>query len=140
MADTIHLELVTPERRVFAEDVDEITAQAVLGQFGVLPGHANLLALLQPGELVFIAQGKRRHLAVAGGFAQVSLDEGIRILAEAAEFAEEIDVERAKTAKERAEKRLGEFDPATQADDLGLAEAALHRALVRLQVAEKAQV
>ena len=138
MADMIHLDLVTPERRLVSADVAEMTAQGFLGQFEALPGHANYVAVLQPGELSYTLEGKKHHLALAGGFAEVSLEHGIRILADAAEYADEIDIARAKAAKERAEKMLGEFDPHTQGDDLARAETALKRALARLHVAEKA--
>lgn len=138
MADTIQLEVVTPERRIVQAAVSEMSARAFLGQFAVLPHHANYVALLEPGELSYVLEGKRHHLAVAGGFVEVSLEHGIRVLADAAEFSDEIDVERARAAKERAEKKISEFDPATQTDDLAQAEAALKRALIRLQVAEKA--
>ena len=139
MGDTIHLDLVTPERRLISGDVTEMVAKAILGEFGVLPGHANLLAILQPGELSFVQEGKKHHVAVTGGFAEVTLDHGIRIMADAAELADEIDLERAKAAKERAEKRLAEFDPLTQEIDLARAEGALRRSLVRLEVAEKVE-
>lgn len=136
MAESIRLDLVTPERRLFTDDVDQVVAQGALGEFGVLPGHANYITLLQAGELSFTAGGKKHRVALSGGFADVSLKDGIRILAEAAEFADEIDVSRAKAARERAEKRLTSAAGGVADIDVVRAEAALKRALVRLQVSE----
>ena len=136
MAETIRLDLVTPERRLFAGDVEQVVAEGVLGEFMVLPGHANFITLLKPGVLIFIQDGKRRMVAGSGGFAEVTLKHGVRIMAETAEFAEEIDVDRAKAAKERAEKRLASAAAGAAAEiDIERAEVALKRALIRLQVA-----
>ena len=135
MAETIRLDLVTPERRLFTGDVEQVVAEGVLGEFGVLPNHANFITLLKPGDLVFVQDGKRRHVAVSGGFAEVTLNHGIRVMAETAEFAEEIDLDRAKAAKERAEKRLASAAAGAAAEiDIERAEVALKRALMRLQV------
>jgi F-type H+-transporting ATPase subunit epsilon len=136
MAESIRLDLVTPERRLFADSVDQVVAEGVLGEFGVLPGHANFITLLAPGCLSFIKDGKRRQVAVSGGFAEVTLNHGVRVMAETAEFAEEIDVERAKAAKERAEKRLSSASGGAAEIDVARAEIALKRALMRLQVAQ----
>jgi F-type H+-transporting ATPase subunit epsilon len=140
MADIIHLDLVTPNRRLISADVSELTAKAVQGQVEILPGHANYITILDAGELSYTMAGKKKHVAVTGGFLEVTLDQGIRIMAEAAEFAEDIDVDRAKAAKERAEKRIAEFDRASQSDDIARAETSLKRALARLGVADKAQL
>ncbi|MFO8056000.1 MAG: F0F1 ATP synthase subunit epsilon [bacterium] len=134
---TIHMDLVTPERRLISTEVDEVKARAAKGEFEVLPGHSNYITLLDIGELSYRESGNTKHVAVTGGFAEVTLEEGIRIMAECAECAEEIDTERAEAAKERAEKRLQESDPSGQGIDLVRAQAALQRSMVRLGVARK---
>ncbi len=136
MADTITLDVVTPEARLVHAEVSEIVAQGILGQFGVLPGHANFVGALEPGPLTYEEGGDERTMAVAGGFVEITLEEGIKIMADAAEFAEKIDAERAEAAKERAERRISDYDPSTQETDIVRAEAALARALVRLQVSK----
>jgi len=139
MAESIMLNLVTPERSLVSGEVQEIVAQAALGQVGILPGHANYITLMEPGEMTYKdTDGSVHHLAVSGGFAEVTLEEGVRIMAESAEFAEEIDLERAKAAKERAERRISDFDPSSQEVDITRAEAALQRSLARLSVIERA--
>jgi F-type H+-transporting ATPase subunit epsilon len=132
MADKIQLRIVTPTRLVVDEEVDEVTAPGVLGQFGVLPNHIAFLTLLQPGELSYKQGGRVTRLAIAGGYAEV-LDNVMTVLADAAEFAEEIDVARAQRAKEQAEKNMA----ALNIDDreFALCEAALHRATARIEVA-----
>jgi F-type H+-transporting ATPase subunit epsilon len=137
MAETIHLDLVTPDRRLISAEVEQVVAEGVLGEFNVLPGHANFITLLAPGELSFTQGGKKKSVAVCGGFAEVTLKHGVRVMAEAAEFAEEIDRERARAAKERAEKRIAGYEPDSDIN-LERAEIALKRALLRLQVAGKA--
>jgi F-type H+-transporting ATPase subunit epsilon len=137
MADTIHLDLVTPERRLIEADVSELTAEAFEGQVTILPGHANFVTILQCGELAYVENGKRLHLAVTGGFAEVTLDEGIRIMAEAAEFPHEIDLDRAKAACGRAERRITDFAPGAEEIDILRAQSSLKRALNRIKVADK---
>jgi F-type H+-transporting ATPase subunit epsilon len=116
------------------EEVDEVTAPGVLGQFGVLPNHIAFLTLLEPGELSYKQGGKITHLAIAGGYAEV-LDNVMTVLADAAEFAGEIDVTRAQRAKERAEKNIS--GPNLDEREFAICEAALARSLVRLQVASR---
>src|SRR5436190_20698100 len=105
MADRITLEVATPSRLVIAEQVDEVVVPGIDGYFGVLPGHAPLLATLGIGELTYRIGREERHVAVAGGFAEVRNDKVI-ILADTAEKPDEIDRARAERAKERAEQRL----------------------------------
>jgi F-type H+-transporting ATPase subunit epsilon len=134
MTERLALEIATPERLVLAVEADEVVLPSVEGSMGVLPGHAPLLATLDVGEISYRDGSARRHFAVCGGFAEV-LRDGVRVLADICERAEEIDVERAKRARERAEERLR----AQQADlDFARATAALERALNRLQVASRA--
>lgn len=139
MAESIHLDLVTPERQLVEADVAELKAEAYEGEVTVLPGHANYVAVLKCGEVSFLEAGKRQHLAVSGGFAEVTLDEGIRIMAESAEFAAEINLDRAKSACGRAERRIKDFSVHDQEIDIIRAQAALDRALNRIKVAEKKQ-
>ena len=132
MADKIKLRVVTPSRLMLDEEVDEVTAVGELGEFGVLPNHISFLSTLVPGELSYKQGATKRVLAVSGGYAEV-LDNVMTVLAPAAEFAAEIDSARAQRAKERAEKQLAEGNH--EEKDFELAQVALQRALVRLQVA-----
>ena len=134
MAEKIRLRLVTPGRLLLDEEVDEVTAPGALGEFGVLPKHISFLTLLEVGEMSYKQGGERHHLALSGGYAEV-LDEVMTVLAGAAEYSDEIDIERARAARERAEKRMAELSQEDK--EFAAAEAALRRALVRLQVAGK---
>ena len=130
---TMKLDIVTAEQVVFSDDVDMVIAHGAMGQLGILPHHTPLMTTLRPGELRIKRAGdKELTLVVSGGFLEVRPDRVI-VLADAAERGEEIDVARAEEAKKRAEERL--------AKHVGLeterAEAALHRAMARLMVAEK---
>ena len=132
MADRLTLELATPTRMVVAEAVDEVVIPGSQGYFGVLPGHAPLLATLGIGELTYRNGREERHMAVAGGFAEVRNDKVI-VLADAAELPGEIDRVRAERARDRAEQRLS--GRSQDEIDYARAAAALARALIRLQVA-----
>lgn len=132
MADRLTLELATPTRMVVAEVVDEVVIPGSQGYFGVLPGHAPLLATLGIGELTYRNGREERHVAVAGGFAEVRNDKVI-VLADAAELPGEIDRVRAERARDRAEQRLS--GRSQDEIDYTRAAAALARALIRLQVA-----
>ena len=128
-------ELATPTRLLVSSEVDEVVAPGSEGYFGVLPGHAPFLTTLTAGELTYRHGREEEHLAVIGGFAEVSGDHVI-ILAEAAERPEEIDRARAAQAKQRAEQRLAGRTPTASSEDIDYtrALAALARALARLQV------
>ena len=128
----IHVDVVTAERAVLSSEADSVTAMTVEGQISVLPGHVPLVTLLQPGELVVRVGGEETLLAVAGGFLEVSR-EGIVVLADACERAEEIDIERAALAKRRAQALI---EAGASETDAAAAEAALRRAVARLRVAE----
>jgi F-type H+-transporting ATPase subunit epsilon len=132
MAETIQLEIVTPERQVVNDAASEVTIPGKSGYLGVLPGHAPLITELAVGEITYKAAGQTKRLAVAWGFAEV-LPEKVTILAETAEKAEEIDVGRAETAKQRAEAELSKVGAAGNPE----AQAALERAKTRLDVAGK---
>ena len=134
MADKIRLRIVTPTRLLIDQEVDEVTAPGVMGEFGVLPNHIAFLTLLVPGEMSY-KQGMTKHyLAVSDGYAEV-LNNVMTVLTSAAEFATEIDTGRAQHAKERAERRIAELNPEDK--QFKAAEVALHRALARLQVASR---
>ena len=130
---TFRLELVTAERVMYSDDVDMVIAWGTEGQLGILPFHAPLMTMLQPGELIVKKDDEESYLAVTGGFLEVRPDKVI-ILADACERADEIDVVRAQEARRRASE-LMEAPPAEV--ELATAEAALRRSMVRLKVAEK---
>ena len=130
---TLRLEIVTAERTVFADDVSEVVAWGVEGQLGILPHHAPLMTMLQPGDLLIKKDDEEYYLAISGGFLEVRPDKVI-ILADACERAEEIDVERAEAARRRAEEILKTRPPEM---DTAAAEAALRRSLARIKVAER---
>jgi F-type H+-transporting ATPase subunit epsilon len=134
MADKIRLRIVTPTQLLLDEEVDEVTAPGVLGQFGVLPNHITFLSLLEPGEISYKQGTTRRYLAVSGGYAEV-LDNVMTILAPTAEFGAEVDVPRAQRAREIAEKCIRELN--FEDKSFKAAEVALQRALARLQAAGK---
>ena len=130
MADKIALEVVTPERRVVAEQVDEVVLPSMTGYMGVRPGHAPLLAALDVGEVHYRIGNETCYMTVCGGFAEV-LPESVSILAEKSELADEIDLERAEQAKQRAEGRLKGDLPASE---FRHAEIKLKRAITRIGV------
>jgi len=134
------LEIVTPDRALLREEVDEVVVPGSQGEFGVLPGHTPLLSTLKIGELWY-RQGQERHyLAIAFGFVEV-LPDRVTVLAQVGERAQEIDVQRAERAKQRAEQRLAQAQPRlTQVDfDIERARIALMKSLLRLQVASRAR-
>lgn len=135
MAEKLKVELVTPYKKVLSEEVDEITANGALGEFGVLPGHAPFLTSLKIGELTYKQDGALHHLAVNWGYFEVENDK-VTVLVETAEKADEIDLERAKAALGRAEAELKSVT--SEDKDFRVYEAALERALIRVQVAGKA--
>ena len=131
---TIKLDIVTAERSVYSDNVDIVIAPGVDGELGILPRHAPLMTMLQPGALIARKGTEEYVLAISGGFLEVRPDRVI-VLADSAERAEEIDIARAEEAKKRAEKLMSEkYTPGVNA---GVAEAALRRSLVRIKVAER---
>jgi len=135
MADTFKLEIVTPEKRVVDTSAEEVQIPGKNGYLGVLPGHAPLITELAVGEITYRENAAEQKLAVAWGFAEV-LPNKVTILAETAERPSEIDVDRARKAKERAEQRLTSGDTNV---DVERALDALHRAEARLDVAQSAR-
>jgi len=128
-----NLEIVTPEKMVYSGTVKSLQAPGTEGGFGVLARHAPMLASLDIGPLSFVEEGgSARRAAISGGFAEVRRDH-VTVLAETAETAEEIDVERARAARDRAQERLRQWFK--DIIDVERAQAALTRALIRLKVA-----
>jgi F-type H+-transporting ATPase subunit epsilon len=133
MADTFKLEIVTPEKKVVETTAEEVQIPGKSGYLGILPGHAPLITELAVGEITYRENSSEQRLAVAWGFAEV-LPDKVTILAETAERPSEIDAERARKSKERAEQRLTSGDPSV---DVERALDALQRAESRLDVATK---
>jgi F-type H+-transporting ATPase subunit epsilon len=131
---SFHLEIITAERQVYSDDVTSLTAPGTEGTLGILAHHAPLMTIIQPGQLVIKKDGQEQYLIVTGGFLEVRPDSVI-VLADAAEYSEEIDVSRAEEAKRRAEERLKTAGTGEEVDRFR-AEAALRRAVARLKVAE----
>ena len=128
------LEIVTAERLVYTDEVDAVIAPGVKGQMTILPHHAPLMTMLEPGELCLRKGADETFIAISGGFLEV-LQNRVIVLADTAERAEEIDLARAEAAKARAEERLSQR--AEKDLDLVRAEAALRRSLARLKVGER---
>ena len=129
------LEFVTPERTIIHDDVDEVVLPGEAGDFGVLPGHAPMLALLRVGQMWYRKGADKQFAFVAGGFAEVT---GVRVtvLAQIAERADDIDLARAEAAMHRAEQAIAK--PSTELD-FELARTALLRAVTRLEVSKHAR-
>jgi F-type H+-transporting ATPase subunit epsilon len=138
MAEKIKLEVVTPKGAIVSDDVDIVTAPGYAGEFGVLANHAPFLSTIKVGTLRYKKDGNEVELMISGGFCEVSSNK-ITFLVESAERGQEIDVERALRAKERAEKRLLQAREQQEKIDRTRAEAALQRALARLRIAERQQ-
>lgn len=131
----LSVEIITGERVVYEEsDVDMVVAPGADGSLGILPSHAPLFTLLSLGEMRVIKGGDEQSLAVFGGFMEVTNDH-IRILADAAERAEEIDVDRAEQARQRAESRKS--DSRQAAEEMIRADAAMRRSMVRLRIGRR---
>jgi len=133
MSDTFKLEIVTPEKKVVDTTAEEVQIPGKNGYLGVMAGHAPLITELAVGEISFRENSTEQRLAVAWGFAEV-LPDKVTILAETAERPSEIDVDRARKAKERAERRLASGETTV---DVDRALDALQRAETRLEVAAK---
>ena len=134
MADELMLEIVTPEKMAFNGNVEEVTVPGSEGEFGVLRGHASLLSSVDVGELNFTKDGKKTYYAISTGYAEVTSSK-VTILVETAERSDMIDKERAKRARDIAESRVNKLSK--EDDEFDAAKAALVRAMIRLNVAEK---
>ena len=130
---TFRLEIVTAERMIFSEDVNAVLAWGVEGQLGILPHHAPLMTMLQPGDLMIRKDKEEEYVVITGGFLEVRPDKVI-ILADACERVDEIDIARAEEAKKRAQETMKAAPLTAQAAS---AEAALRRSIARLKVAQK---
>jgi F-type H+-transporting ATPase subunit epsilon len=129
----IKLDVVTAEKLVYSEQVDMVIAPGIEGELGILPSHAPLMTMLKPGGLRIKKGADEIDLAVSGGFLEIRPDH-IIVLADAAERADEIDIARAEAAKKRAQERMNTNSPGI---DRARSEAALCRALARLEVVER---
>jgi F-type H+-transporting ATPase subunit epsilon len=134
MADEFTLEIVTPEKMAFSGNVEEVTIPGTEGEFGVLRGHEALLSSVDIGQLSFTRNSKKTLYAVNTGYAEVTGSK-VTILIETAERADQIDVTRARRAKDNAEARLEKI--AKDSEEHEKVRAALARAIVRLSIAEK---
>jgi F-type H+-transporting ATPase subunit epsilon len=131
-AKKLKLEIVTPHGLVFSDDVDEVVASGSEGEFGVLPSHINFLTTLKVGMLVYKKGSETGYFFVNWGYAEVGPDK-VLVLADSAERSEDINLERAVKAKQRAEERLKQAEKF----DIARATASLERAVTRTQIAEK---
>jgi F-type H+-transporting ATPase subunit epsilon len=133
MADKLNLEVITPEKLALREQVDEVVVPGLGGELGILPDHTPLISQLKTGILSYRQGAEKKQMHVSGGFVEVTPDR-VSVLSDVAERPEEIDVERAERAKERAERRL-----ASRGDDIDFrrAELKLQRAMIRIQLAGK---
>lgn len=129
------LEIVTPDRSIVREQVDEVEIPGAEGYFGVLPGHTPMLAMLQVGEMWYRRGQEKTYLSIAFGFAEM-LPDRVTILAQIAERADEIDLARAEAAHRRAQERLAKPAPDI---DFERARIAMMKSLIRLQVASRAR-
>ncbi len=132
MANTIHFEIVTPDRKLLSEDVEYVGAPGINGEFGVLPNHIPFLSALGIGSLYYKKGGKKHYVFIAGGFAEVS-PEKVSVLAEVAEKAEEIDIERARKSADRAGQRIAQQKEKV---DFARAQAQLVRSMHRVRCRE----
>jgi F-type H+-transporting ATPase subunit epsilon len=132
MSEELLLEIVTPEKLAFSGTIDEVTCPGSEGEFGVLRGHASLLSAIKFGELSFLKGGKRVSYSVNTGYAEVTGSK-VTVLVETAEKADEIDLERAKRAKETAEQKMAKF--AKEDPEYEKARQALERAEARIKIA-----
>ena len=133
MAGNIRLEVVTPEKSVVSEDVKIVVAPGNLGDFGVLIGHTPFLSTLKVGSLRYMdANNTERYIFISGGFAE-ALPDKVTVLAESAERRRDIDIQRAKTSLERAQKRLADISKKEDFDFMRV-RASLERALHRLKL------
>ena len=131
----MQVEVITPERVVVSRNGHMVIARAADGDIGILPRHIPLVTVLAPGVFTIKGDAGNTKIAVSAGFLEVSPDSKVTILAETAELANEVDVDRARRAKERAQKRLAERDKQVNLD-VRRSEIALRKALARLEAAD----
>lgn len=131
----IHFQLVTPERTLLTKELESLSCPTSLGQITILANHEPLVANLVPGELIATSNGQKEYINVTGGFIQVKKNNDITVLADAAEHAYEIDEQRAKAAKERAEKTMTESKLSNE--EYARVAASLEKSLTRINISRK---
>ena len=132
----MHLEVITPEKIIFSDEIEELIAPTVNGEIAILPNHVNLLTQLDPGELTIKAKGKTHHLAVTGGFLQIANNQ-ISLLSDYAVRSEEIDAKKAIEAQQRAEKKMKEERENMTEQEFAIIQADFRRAIAELKVARR---
>jgi F-type H+-transporting ATPase subunit epsilon len=133
MADKLNLEVITPEKLALRETVDEVIVPGLEGELGILPEHTPVISQLKTGILTYRQGSESKRMHVSGGFVEV-LPDRVSVLSDVAERPEEIDLERAQKARERAEKQLSSW---SEGVDFRQAELKLERALTRIQLANR---
>jgi F-type H+-transporting ATPase subunit epsilon len=133
MADKLNLEVITPEKLALREAVDEVVVPGLDGELGILPEHTPVISQLKTGILVYRQGNERKQMHVSGGFVEV-LPDRVSVLSEVAEKPDEIDLQRAQLARERAEQQLASH---SEEIDYHQAELKLERALTRIQLADR---
>jgi F-type H+-transporting ATPase subunit epsilon len=132
----MHLKVITPNKTIFSEEIEELIVNTPSGQIGILPHHMPLVTSVQPGEMILKIKGKEQHYAVTGGFLEVG-KEGITLLADYAIQSEDINVEKAMAAKKRAEEVLKRTKEGVSERDFAVAQSDLRRAISELHVANR---
>lgn len=132
----MHLELITPEKVVFKQDLDELIVQTQNGELAILPNHVNLVTALIPGEMIIKVKGKEQYLAVDGGFLEVANNK-ITVLADYAVRTEHIEAQKALEAQKRAEAVLKKSAEGVSEKDLAIAQGELRKSILQLKVAER---
>ncbi len=132
MADRIQLEVITPERRLLSEAVESVTVPGMGGELGILPGHTPLISQLQTGVLSYVQGGATKRLMVSGGFVEVNANR-VSVLADLAEYPDEIDAAQARQEREQAERALGAFSGSEE--EFQAVRERLERSSVRQQLA-----
>lgn len=129
----LSLEIITPEKIVYKDEVDEVIAPTIKGQISILPNHIGLLTQIEPGELIVKKDGRENFLAITGGFLEVAKNK-ISILADYAVRSEDIEVAKAEQAQKRAEKIMEEK---VSEKDFAIAQSELRRSILELKVAQR---
>ena len=132
----MHLQVLTPNKKIFSEEIDELTVDTVNGQIGILPNHIQLVTRIKPGEMILKIKGKQQYFAITGGFLEVDKNK-ITILADYAVYSEDIEVEKVLQAKKRAEEILKRTKEGISERDFAIAQADLRRAVLQLHVANR---
>lgn len=132
----MQLKVITPDKSVLTEDIEEITVNTPGGQIGILPHHMPLVTAVEPGEMILKIKGKLQHYAVTGGFLEVG-KEGVTLLADYAIHSEEIEIEKAMEAKKRAEEIIRKTKEGVSERDFAVAQSDLRRAVLELHIANR---